>query len=71
MSWSDLNMDENKEYTFYTDNKGNFYTQNPDGNLKIYTKGKFKRGNQGPVLQDGSFFDQNGREQKVKGGRNV
>lgn len=72
MAWSDLNMDENKEYTFYTDTKGNFYTQNPDGNLKIYAKGKFTRGNQGPVLQDGEILNtQTGKYNKVAGGRNV
>jgi hypothetical protein len=70
-----LKLDPNKEYTFYTDfvknkyNKYNLYTENPDGNLKVYMKGKLE--GYPPVIQDGSFFDINGKETKVKDGRIV
>lgn len=71
--WTKLGMDENTEYTFYTDWNNNFYSENPDGNLKVYSKGIFKRGGSqtGPVMFDGTFYDKNGREQKIKGGRIV
>lgn len=56
-AWGDLKMNENTEYTFYTDTKGNYYTENPDGNLKIYSKGKFKLSANGPVLYNGVIYD--------------
>lgn len=75
VNFRSLKLDPNKDYTFYTDfvknkyNQYNLYTENPDGNLKVYLKGKLK--GYPPVLQDGSFFDKNGIETKVKDGRDV
>jgi hypothetical protein len=65
-AWRELEMNDNTEYTFYLDTKGRFYNQNPDGNLKIRFKGKFKQGSgRGPLLQDGSVYDENGNERKI------
>ena len=60
VTWPNLNatLDPSKEYTFYTDLKGNYYDkQDPSGTLKIYAKGIFRKGSQGPILQNGDFYD--------------
>lgn len=77
ITWYTLKLEPNKEYTFYTDLSGNYYDkQDPSGTLKIYAKGTFKGGAQGPILQNGDFYDydKEGKQigvRKIKDGKLV